>query len=245
MIEVAAYGCSDIGNVRQNNEDAWGQIPELRFYVLADGMGGHQAGEVASQMAIDELCSIVQEEWKPLQCTLMQGKEFLTQAIQHVNLLVFNYSQTNVHFKGMGTTICALLFHPQGIICAHIGDSRIYRFRNYYLEQLTQDHSWFKEHKMASMNGHAAYRHVLSKALGTEAIVEPSVTVSPVLPDDVFLICSDGLTDMLVNDDIQNILREYSADEATVHLIQEAKNRGGLDNITVMIVRTYETNLPR
>lgn len=243
VVNVTVYGESDIGLVRKDNEDAWDQLSDPHFYVLADGMGGHQAGEVAARTAIAEICQMVKKEWDSDEHCLTKGRDFLKEIVQRVNQKVYQLSLSDSQYHGMGTTLCALLLHPKGAIYAHVGDSRIYRFRDNRLEQLTQDHSWIKEQKIGYFHDLSSYKHVLSRAVGIDASVDPTVSISPLLEDDLFIICSDGLTDRLTNEDIQEILRNYPVEQQVRVLIEEAKRRGGQDNITVILVQVHESHL--
>lgn len=245
---LQACGFSDTGLVRQNNEDYWAHILEDNFFVLADGMGGHQAGEVASREAVTHLCRLLKEAGLDQfqKKSLDELEDLLRSAIQQLNGKIFALSCQNEKWKGMGTTLCCLLIHPEGIVYAHVGDSRIYRFRQGVLEQLTQDHSLLRELMDLGQLGEPdmdkfLYRNILTRAVGTEPIVEPEVHSSDVQIDDVYLLCSDGLTDMVAPDEIQNILSHSNTiHETTKKFIKTAKDRGGHDNITVILIKVQE-----
>lgn len=244
--KLTFYGLTDKGLVRQNNEDFMGQVPEKQFYVLADGMGGHQAGEVASMLAVEKVCEIVTKEWDASHTDIEQGKKFLQNAIQIANSAIFEQGKQYADCRGMGTTICCLLFHQDGVIYAHVGDSRIYRLRKGELMPLTQDHSLLREMRENGVtNNHNQYRHVLTKAVGTEPFVDSCIAAKDVLPGDVYLMCSDGLTDLLTNEEIQSILNTTDEDKAPLVLINKAKERGGHDNITILEVKVHEAHIPR
>lgn len=239
--QVVIYGISDIGLVRKNNEDMWGQVPEQHFSVLADGMGGHQAGEVAATMAVEELCSIIKNNTIDKRTTPKQISTLLYSSIQKVNQNIHEKSLSNEKYKGMGTTVCCLLVLQKELIYAHVGDSRIYRLRNNKLEQLTQDHSLLRElielgqidEKDSSL---FAYKHIITRALGTEAYVEPSIQTMQVQPGDLLLMCSDGLSDLVKHDEIEKISCSNGPEELPKKLVAAAKQRGGGDNITVVVV---------
>jgi PPM family protein phosphatase len=243
VINVTIYAKSDVGLVRKKNEDSWNYLTDPYFYVLADGMGGHQAGEVASQTAVSDMCELVKREWHSQEYSLPQVRDFLKDIVQRVNLKVYQLSLSENQYYGMGTTLCALLLHPKGAVYAHVGDSRIYRFRDNQIEQLTEDHSWIKELKTGYQNSLSAYKHVLSRAIGIDSKVEPTVSISPLFEDDLFLICSDGLTDRLANEDLLEVLRETPLDQVAGRLIDLANLKGGQDNITVMLVKVNESHL--
>lgn len=242
--KIVAHGISDQGLVRQNNEDVWAEVPP-RFYVLADGMGGHQAGEIASREAADFLCAYVKkvfhEEGPPL--NLREAHDLTRKGIQEANKAVYKLSKANHELRGMGTTLCCLYFHDKGVVYAHVGDSRIYRLRDSYLEQLTQDHSLLCELLgMGQLEERQStdfmYKNIITKAVGTEAHVDPSVHVAEVAVGDIFLMCSDGLSDLLAKKDIEAILnKNINVKKAAAQLVALAKERGGHDNITVVIAK--------
>ncbi len=245
---LQACGLSDIGLVRQNNEDYWAQILEDNFFVLADGMGGHLAGEVASREAVTILCRLLKEAGLDSFQTksLDELQDLLRMTIQQLNGKLFALSCQNDLWKGMGTTLCCLLVHEKGIVYGHVGDSRIYRLRQNTLEQLTNDHSLLRELVDLGQieEGHAEgflYRNVLTRAVGTEPIVEPEVRITNVMTDDQYLMCSDGLTDLLSSDEIKEILAHATTvQDAAKKLVKIAKQKGGYDNITVLLIKVCE-----
>lgn len=247
--KVLSFGLSDIGLVRQNNEDVWAELPEPQyFYMLADGMGGHQAGEVAAREAIDNLCKLIKENLKGNQITLAEAFQIIHEAISSVNATIYHMAKSKSDLRGMGTTLCCLHIHPDGVIFAHVGDSRIYRYRNHELIQLTQDHSLLRElMDLGQINEHQAtdflYKNIITKAIGTEPYVEPSIHIADLFKDDIYLICSDGLSDLLSIQEIASIIKENQGSfEAVNELVACAKDKGGLDNITVVMVNVQEAN---
>lgn len=243
--KLVSAGLSDIGLVRQNNEDVWAQLPQIGFFALADGMGGHQAGEIAAREAVDILSRIVEKKIaaKKDQLSLIELKELLFRAIVNVNAIVYKMSRAKVDCRGMGTTLCCLLYHPEGVVIAHVGDSRIYRLRHQKLLQLTKDHSLLRELiDHGQINEQQAtdflYKNIITKAIGTEPKVEPSVDAEELEEGDIYLMCSDGLSDLLTTNDIESILLSFpSIDQATEVLVATANQRGGRDNITVVLVK--------
>lgn len=243
--KVQAFGLSDMGLVRQNNEDVWGELPEFNFFVIADGMGGHQAGEVASKEAVNTICSYIKK--KPqirLPTTdIKEIQKILQIGIDRVNTHIFKMGRANLDYRGMGTTLCCLLFHPKGLVYAHVGDSRIYRIRGNKIEQLTKDHSLLRELiDQGQLNEQQAtdfhYKNIITKAIGTELKVEPTVKISPVQPQDIYMMCTDGLSDLLSLEDMSNIVASHSSiEEAVKKLVESANERGGHDNITVVIAK--------
>lgn len=252
---LSIYGASDIGLVRQNNEDFWAQIPEEQFFVLADGMGGHQAGEIASKETVSRLCQLLHKKALLSFKSLEEIKQIFCILVQEVNQFVFRMGNESKELRGMGTTLCFLYFHPKGLIYGHVGDSRIYRFRKNQLEQLTHDHSLLREMiELGQLNeqqaGEFAYKNIITKSIGTEPCVEPSIKDCSIEPGDLLLMCSDGLTDLLKNEEIKQILSSTPENELSKQLVKRAKLRGGYDNITVVIVKVginevKKTNLSR
>lgn len=247
--KVTAYGHSDIGLVRQNNEDYWFGLADLHFFALADGMGGHRAGEVASHEAVTSLCRIVQESFESrndhLNIEEMHG--IMQMAYEQVNQIVYRKSKANADYRGMGTTLCSLYFHEQGLISSHVGDSRIYRQRNGQLEQLTKDDSLIREmvdsgrFAIDEVVKTAPYKSIITKAIGTEPNVEPSVHIFDLVEGDIFLMCTDGLSDMLSANEMQQIINSKSDVKKCVkQLISTAKERGGFDNVTAVLIKVHD-----
>lgn len=247
---LQSCGLSDIGLVRQNNEDIWAQLPEDSFFLLADGMGGHQAGEVAARETSSVLCKIVQKKITPIIDTLSlpEIKDLLDRAIRHVNVLVFKMSRTQSNLKGMGTTLCCLLFRGEHLIFAHVGDSRIYRFRNRKLKQLTKDHSLLMELvDQGQLDERQAtefiYKNIITKAIGTEPKVDPAIDIAEIEEDDLYLMCSDGLSDLVSLKEMEEVLiASATIQQATKRLVAWANEKGGRDNITVVIAKVKGNN---
>jgi protein phosphatase len=170
-------------------------------------------------------------------------QDLVKRAIVHVNGLVYKMGRTKNELRGMGTTLCCLLFHPEGLVYAHVGDSRIYRLRDGKFEQLTKDHSLLRDLvDQGQLNDSEAtdflYKNIITKAIGTEPKVEPTVKSSPIQIGDTYLMCSDGLSDLLSTKEIGEILKEsISKEAAAVSLVKRANAVGGRDNITVVIVK--------
>lgn len=244
---VVAFGLSHVGRVRQNNEDAWMGLDEPFFYVLADGMGGHLAGEVASQEAARGLCEIVQENWKDAdQVSFHDMRKALRLAIEQVNRRVYKKSRSDPYLKGMGTTLCCIYFHPKGVIYAHVGDSRIYRLRHKRFEQLTKDHSLCRElvdqgQLTEKQAPDFLYKNIITRAIGTEPTVEPSVHLSDISEGDIYLMCTDGLSDLLTTREMHGILNQKMPIDDTVReFVATANARGGHDNITVVVMQVCD-----
>lgn len=243
---VSVYGLSDIGLVRHNNEDVWAQLSNERFYVLADGMGGHQAGEIAAREAVDHLCSSFKQRMTLIdRRNLREVRQVVFEVIQSVNQIVYRLGMTHEELKGMGTTLCCLLLHEEGVIYGHVGDSRIYRLRGTELIQLTRDDSLLRELiDLGQLNQNQVdtfiYKNIITKAIGTEPFIEPTVQVDTLLAGDVFLMCTDGLTDLLNQEEIRQIMLHSLDRDMAIPLIRAAKHKGGYDNITVVVVKVQE-----
>lgn len=244
--KIQAFGLTDIGHVRENNEDHWGEVPECYFYVLADGMGGHRAGEVAAEEAVNAICDQIRTMVSPqASLNFEEAHGAMHLAFENTNAIVHAKGRSSPELRGMGTTLCALLFHPQGLIYAHVGDSRIYRYRNGVLDQLTRDHSLLREmiergQKTSDQDGRRI-KNIITKAIGTEPMVDPAVHMTEVAENDILLMCTDGLSDMLTDGEIEAILGHNMPVKLLAHrLVDEAKAKGGHDNITAVIVHVQE-----
>lgn len=238
--KVFFCGISDVGLVRQNNEDYWAHLDNEHLFILADGMGGHRGGEVASKEAAEYLGLFFKSKFDECDKSLNGAMQALEGAIQDMNRIIYRMSRQFTELRGMGTTLCCVHLHPDGIVYGHVGDSRIYRLRNQHLERLTRDHSLLRELiDLGQLSEQQAdeflYKNILTKAIGTESNIEPSVKQDAVKIGDIILMCSDGLTDMLSDEEIRNILTIKQADAAP-ELVKQALEKGGRDNITVVLI---------
>lgn len=238
---LKSFGSSDIGLVRKNNEDVWAEMPKHRFFVLADGMGGHPAGEVAAEKATSFLCKKVDRLFTPpyKPSDLASASSRLSEAIISANLEVFELAQTSCKLAGMGTTLCCCMLYGKDLIYAHVGDSRLYLFRNDLL-CLTEDHSLdrFQNHDNPTAR---TGKNILTRSIGTCPDVLPEVGTLFVHPGDILFLCSDGLTDLLSEKEIFDII-EQSVDITTAvqNLIHMAKIQGGTDNITILMIEVID-----
>ena len=242
---------TDTGRVREHNEDAIGSDPDIGLMVLADGMGGYNAGEVASGIAIQIVTELATEgagrenrdEIDP-HSGMMRQSIVLRDAVYRANKIIFQTAQSQTHCEGMGTTIVACMFYDNKISIAHVGDSRAYRLRAGKFEQLTADHSLLQELVDRGFYSHeeaqrSTNRNYVTRALGVEPTVEVEVREYDVLPDDVYLLCSDGLPDMVEDEDIHLTISTFNASLDTVgkQLIELANDHGGRDNVSVMLAQ--------
>ncbi len=243
-----------MGLERNHNEDAFVLVPEQHVYVVADGMGGHRAGDVASSMAIEQLASFFKRLGESDQETVVSmpapdthdGVRNLVSAISIANRKIFERSVKSRDHHGMGTTLVAVHFSPQEskAFVAHVGDSRCYRIRGKEVTQLTSDHSYYNEYILAmpdlSEEQRAELpRNIITRALGMHDGVQVDVCVDDCEAGDVYLLCSDGLTGMIADEEIGEIVSSNGSLEAACQaLIDLANNNGGEDNITVVLIRT-------
>ena len=254
-LRISADAQSDVGRKRKGNEDALCLNDEQRLYVVADGMGGHAAGEVASRVAVDAIAEFVeltggnQEITWPfgLDDTISYEGNRLKTAVRHANTRVIEATRESAEYEGMATTVAAVLVDGDIANLAHVGDSRIYLWNGESIEQLTRDHSWVNEQiENGAISPEQARSHplrnVVTRALGGRADLVVDIQSRRMAPGDILLLCSDGLTTMVPDDGIARILRESEGDvaRATTALVSEANERGGEDNITVVLLKFEE-----
>ena len=232
-------GLTDTGVVRTANQDNYFVDDELgRFFIVADGMGGHAGGQEASKIATEKIYAYLHQHWdSPIASEIL-----LTQAVEKANLGILEDQRINPQRKDMGTTVVVLIFRDEQPLCAHVGDSRLYRLRGSELKQITDDHTWVgMAVKKGEINEEQAkfhpWRHVLSQCLGREDLRLIEVQKFEVAPGDRLLICSDGLTEEVTDEQIKTtLINSKSCQETARELIDAAKAAGGSDNITVVIV---------
>lgn len=253
-LEFAAK--TDTGLVRSQNEDAVAVSPAYGFALLADGMGGYNAGEVASSMAIDVarntleegLARMSDEQPESSRQRLRQIHQLLTDSVQRANTAILEAARDRPECSGMGTTLVAAVFHFDRVSVAHVGDSRAYRYRDSTLEQITRDHSLLQEQIDAGLVSPEWARFSQNKNLVTRAVgVGPTMDVE--LHDhltkagDIYLLCSDGLSDLLPDNEICDVMTQEQAvlEEACDALVKRANDNGGVDNISVILIRVTST----
>ena len=248
-LEVAS--CTDPGIVRSHNEDSIAADATKGLVVLADGMGGYNAGEVASGMATTVITTELQhllEETPPYRLEPASGRpwaeKLLKDQIAKANTSIFQAAQSQPQYSGMGTTLVAGLFYDNKLMLAHICDSRAYRLRGEACEQITRDHSLLQEQIDSGMitpeqAKFSQNKNLVTRALGIDPTVEPELNCFEAQPGDVYLLCSDGLNDMVSDEDIGMTLQTLSANLrlAAQQLVQMANDNGGRDNVSVILVR--------
>ena len=244
FVEMASV--TDAGSVRQFNEDSIVTGPDIGVAVLADGMGGHRAGEVASGIATRVVFGSLQTELAGFRSNAPGHStvQAIDKSINRANKAIFDVGQGHAVYQGMGTTLALALFYDNRAALGHIGDSRIYRLRDDRLQLLTRDDSLLREqidlgYISAADAGESHNRSLVTRALGIEASVAPHLREDDVVPGDIYLLCSDGLSDLVDDDDIELIVRllRTNLPLAAQHLVQVAKDNGGYDNVSVILVK--------
>ena len=247
FLEVASI--TDVGNVRQYNEDSIAVDVQHGILALADGMGGHRAGEVASRMATETLIAGLTSATRTFRTQPRQHAPLLAmgQSINRANRLIHEAGQVDSRYRGMGTTMAVAVFHDNRVTLGHVGDSRIYRVRGRRLSLLTRDDSLLRDQvEMGVISpGEASRSHnrsLVTRALGIEDRVAAHLADDTVEPGDVYLLCSDGLNDMVEDADIELIVASLSANLplAATHLVQAAKDNGGYDNVSVILAKVTQ-----
>jgi protein phosphatase len=248
-IEVA--GQTDVGRKRAHNEDNFAILAEYGLYIVADGMGGHASGEVASQLAVDTMREFFastaddpDRTW-PYKMDRDRGYEEnrLLTGIKLSNLRIFEAAKNNPKQKGMGTTICALFVSAEGVYTAHVGDSRVYRVRDGVMEQLTEDHSLLNDYmKMKQLTDEEIenfpHKNVIVRALGMKETVKVDTRFDAPRSGDIVLLCSDGLAGPVSEEDISRIIQSApDITTAAAQLINKANENGGPDNVTAVLAR--------
>ncbi len=249
VLEISAS--TDPGIVRSHNEDSVAADPANGLVVLADGMGGYNAGEVASGMATTVIKAEVAQILGNVEPHLVDEKTnkvfaelILREQIRKANASIYQAAQSQPQYAGMGTTLVVCLFYDNRVMVGHLGDSRLYRLRGKKLEQITRDHSLLQEQidaglLTAEQAKNAAHKNLVTRALGIDPGVEPELHEYTTQPDDIYLLCSDGLCDMVADADIALTLKALGRhlNLATQQLVQMANDNGGRDNVSVILVR--------
>ena len=235
---MAATMRTDIGRKRKQNEDAAWFDEKRGVFVVADGMGGHLAGEVASQMAIDAVRRMAARHKKP-------SVDLLKKTVLGAHERIYLHAQGHAECAGMGTTISMMWRGGGYMYIAHVGDSRIYRLRDGHMEQITQDHSLVQELVnqgvlTPELAAHHPMRNVITRAVGTDEGVEVDLFTKERKLGDIWLLCTDGLSGMVPDEDIARILRTKAPEAAADALLQTALDNGGRDNVTFVILKDEE-----
>lgn len=250
-MRVRFSGACDIGRKRKANQDSIYLPSETRLAIVADGMGGHAGGEVASKMAVDTMVDYFHQtaDQQPLTWPYKVERDLrgpvnrMVTSVMLANLEIFEKAQRESEYKGMGTTAVAIYFLEDHVIIGHVGDSRVYRLRREELTQLTEDHSLINDYiKMKRVTAEEAetwpHKNVIVRALGMKDSVQVDIITEVPRIGDVYLLCSDGLTGMVPDDQMTHMLRsEPDLDTSVEKLIDAANEEGGIDNISVVLAR--------
>jgi protein phosphatase len=248
-LEIAS--CTDPGMVRSHNEDSIASDAASGLVVLADGMGGYNAGEVASGIATTVITTELRKLFTKVrpfevdpETSAPVASRMVREQVKKANTSIFQAAQSQPQYAGMGTTLVVALFYDNKILVAHLGDSRLYRLRDNDFRQITRDHSLLQEQIdsgliTAEQAKHAHHKNLVTRALGIDPSVDPEIHEYDAAPRDLYLLCSDGLCDMVSDDDIASTLRDLGAnlELAAQQLVQMANDNGGRDNVSVILVR--------
>ena len=257
--KIHITGLTDAGVVRDHNEDSISSNADLGLAVLADGMGGHKGGEVASALAVDTILKSLSESLSNIKTGEIDDETgyslesmAIEAAIKQANTIIYQASQKNKQYEGMGTTIVVLLFYDNRITIAHVGDSRLYRVRDNHLELMTRDHTLLQElvdrgfytpeEAQESLN-----KNLVTRAVGVSPTVDIDLTEDMAAVGDIYLLCSDGLNDMISDDLIEDCIINFKDNLDTVasELINQAKQHGGKDNVSTLlakVIKPFPTN---
>ena len=241
---IKAYAKSDVGKVRELNEDSFyisDSLDEVQLYMLADGMGGYKGGEIASKLAIQSAKNYIQSNFKEIEKDKDSIIQLVGSSVEYANMIVYEKSKENKEIEGMGTTLDVCLIYNNRVFIGHVGDSRVYRIRKEFMRKLTQDHSYVQKLvKDGTITKEEAVHHpqknMLMKALGCNAFVEPDVMVKGFLKDDILIMNSDGLTNLVSQDEIFREAKK-NIEQAPKELVKIANENGGYDNITVIVIK--------
>ena len=242
---MVGFASSDIGKAREINQDYY-SIPKpedsLQLFILADGMGGYNGGEIASSLATASAKSYIENNFDKIEHNKEAILELIKNAIEYANMVVFEKSKQEPNLEGMGTTLdICFIYNNNKVYVGHVGDSRIYRIRGEIIRKLTKDHSYVQQlvedGKITREEAeHHPKKNMLLKALGCTSMVEPDLRARNIETGDILLMCSDGLTNMVEEKEIYRVVRENPETAAQV-LVDLANEAGGYDNITVVIIK--------
>ncbi len=240
---MKTFARSDIGRIREMNQDNYfisDPNDEIKMFIVADGMGGYKGGEVASALAIESAKSYITNNFDETNKEKDKILDLIKNAIEYANMVVYERSKEVEELNGMGTTLDVLIIQSGKVYIGHVGDSRVYRLRKDFFRKLTTDHSYVEQLvRQGNITKEEAYNHpkknMLTKALGCTAFVEPDVMVKGFQKDDILLMCTDGLTNMVREDVICDTIKD-NPETACEILVNKANENGGQDNITAVII---------
>ncbi len=240
---MKVFARTDVGKVREMNQDYYyisNEQDDIQVFILADGMGGYNGGEIASELATNAAKGYIQSNFNQIEHTKEEIMKLVKSAAEYANMVVYEKSKDDPELEGMGTTLELIVIYQNRAYIGHVGDSRIYRIRDKFMRKLTTDHSYVQELvKDGKITKEEAEQHpkknMLMKALGCTSFVEPDVMVKGFQKNDILVICSDGLTNMVSDEEIYNTVKE-DIYVAARDLIDKANENGGVDNVTVIIL---------
>lgn len=240
-MRIRSCAISDVGRKRQKNEDSYLINDELNLFIVADGMGGHAGGEYASRIAI----TTIEEMFAGNKAEKLSGEEIIKNAIENAGLKIVAKAEEDRSLKGMGTTVVCLHIDSKKAILGHVGDSRAYLFRDGALEQLTEDHSLVNEQvKSGLITAEEAkthqFKNIITRSVGVTPEVEVDVITRKLKAGDAYLMCSDGLSNLVDIREMEKELREREPVLAAKQMVDLANKRGGDDNITLLVVECIE-----
>jgi PPM family protein phosphatase len=239
-MKVSAFGLTDVGLKRSKNEDNLLVDRDMGLFIVADGMGGHKGGDLASRIAVEAIQDVVRTHRE--EHTFLSPRAMLEEAYTEASSRIFVKSQEhNKLYDGMGTTLVAAYIHENEIFVANVGDSRAYYYNNLYMWQMTEDHSLVNEHIRAGLLKDSEAKdfqakNVITRSVGFEQHVRCDILRKKLLPGDCFLLCSDGLSGLVDDEDMHTICCNNSIEDAAKECVEVAKRNGGDDNITVVII---------
>lgn len=253
--KIEIWGLTDVGRKRSHNEDTIASDIDTGVVILADGMGGYKAGEVASAIAVDEIMKEVRNGLKQAKTGEIDEESgfsveslVVKTAIEKANETIYQTAQSQPQCRGMGTTVVAAAFYDNRTTIAHVGDSRLYRLRDGAFQQVTSDHSLLQElidkgFYTPEEAKHSLNKNLVTRALGIEENTSPDIREEVVKPGDMYLLCSDGLTDLVEDDEIRVTLETHgdSLETAAKSLVDQANDKGGKDNVSVILVRSLKS----
>lgn len=253
--KILIYGQTDVGSVRDHNEDTIISDEDIALAILADGMGGHRGGEMASAIAVSTIRELVTENIKKInsgdtdeETGYSAESVVILEAVTQANTNVHASSEENAQYRGMGTTVVVVLFYDNRFTVAHVGDSRLYRLRDHELEQITRDHSLMQElidrgfytpeQARKSLN-----KNLVTRAIGIDSKVQVDIQEDIAMPGDIYLLCSDGVSDMLEDHLIESAMIDNSNDleKAAAEIIRLSNEHGGKDNISALLVKPIKS----
>ncbi len=251
---MVSVGLTDVGRKRNHNEDSFLIDEDLQLYVVADGMGGHAGGGTASRIAVEtidrELRKIRESANTPfaLTSTLQESPlpDIIREAVERACVSIFHAAQEDPRLAGMGTTVISLMVKDDQAFFAHVGDSRAYLIRGDLIQQISEDHSLVNEQIKAGMitpeeAKHSRYKNIITRSVGFEEEVQVDVMGLVTEPGDLFVLCSDGLANMLEDKELLDVVRKTPFEDTPKKLIELANDRGGDDNITVIVVKVLSS----